>query len=200
MMNVDFADVKTVMSNRGMAMMGLGSGTGEDRAKKAVEAALSSPLLDDLELTGARGILVNITCDDTLTLDELELINERVMEIASAEVDMKCGTSLDPALNGEMRVTVVATGLEGSRAKLAEPAPVPAIGLKKPAVVTPMRGGVHVHHGVHGGFRPTPLHAHEVEIPTIVRNTRTAMGGLARLEEYNDALLDIPAFLRHQAD
>ncbi|WP_295687660.1 cell division protein FtsZ, partial [uncultured Nevskia sp.] len=128
MMNVDFADVKTVMTNRGMAMMGLGAATGDDRAKKAVEAALSSPLLDDLELTGARGILVNITSDDSLTLDELELINERINEIASPDVDMKCGTSFDPTLGGELRVTVVATGLEGSRvAKAVQPEVAPRL-------------------------------------------------------------------------
>jgi len=123
MMNVDFADVKTVMTNRGMAMMGLGSASGEDRARKAVEAALSSPLLDDLELIGARGILVNITSDESLTLDELELINERIGEIGSHEADIKCGTSFDPTLGGELRVTVVATGLDGSRAAAKMPQP-----------------------------------------------------------------------------
>jgi cell division protein FtsZ len=210
MLNVDFADVKTVMANRGMAMMGLGSAAGEDRAKKAVEAALSSPLLDDLELTGARGILVNITCDESLTLDELELVNERIHEIASPEVDMKCGTSFDPALAGELRVTVVATGLEGSRAakaQAAEPLQPPARlrvpGLGVPGVVTPIHGERHPAHsghaGMHGGYRPS--RPHDVEIPTVVRNARPAAAGagLAALD-YDQELLDIPAFLRAQAD
>ncbi|HWU68382.1 MAG TPA: cell division protein FtsZ, partial [Stenotrophobium sp.] len=121
--NVDFADVRTVMTNRGMAMMGLGTASGEDRAQRAVEMALSSPLLDDLELSGARGILVNISCDDSLTLDEHQYINEKICEIASEEADMKCGTSFNPNLNGELRVTVVATGLNGSKsAQVSVPA------------------------------------------------------------------------------
>ncbi|MBV8062668.1 MAG: cell division protein FtsZ, partial [Nevskia sp.] len=191
MMNVDFADVKTVMANRGMAMMGLGAASGEDRAKKAVEAALSSPLLDDLELTGARGILVNITCDESLTLDELELVNERINEIASAEVDMKCGTSFDPALGGELRVTVVATGLEGSRvaaaaAKAKEAAELPR--LKSAGVVTPLRTPA-----------AWPVRGHDVEIPATTRHARPVAAGLAALD-YNEELLDIPAFLRAQAD
>ena len=194
MMNVDFADVKTVMSNRGMAMMGLGAATGEDRAKKAVEAALSSPLLDDLELTGARGILVNITCDESLTLDELELVNERINEIASAEVDMKCGTSFDPALNGELRVTVVATGLEGTRAAQiaakAKEAAEHQPRMKSPGVVTPLR-------------TPSawPARGHDVEIPAQPqRHARPATSASLMALDYNEELLDIPAFLRAQAD
>ncbi|MBL6750149.1 MAG: cell division protein FtsZ [Nevskia sp.] len=187
MMNVDFADVKTVMANRGMAMMGLGAASGEDRAKKAVEAALSSPLLDDLELIGARGILVNITCDESLTLDELELVNERINEIASAEVDMKCGTSFDPALGGELRVTVVATGLEGSRAaaKAKEAAAEPR--LKSPSVVTPLRQA-----------NPWPR-GQDIELPPVTRGRSAQAQGLMALD-YNEELLDIPAFLRAQAD
>jgi cell division protein FtsZ len=183
------------MSNRGMAMMGLGSATGEDRAKKAVEAALSSPLLDDLELTGARGILVNITCDESLTLDELELVNERINEIASAEVDMKCGTSFDPALNGELRVTVVATGLEGSRAAAINAKAkevIPELRQKTATVVTPLR-------------TPSawPARGHDVEIPAQPqRHARPAAAAAASLMalDYNEELLDIPAFLRAQAD
>jgi len=198
MMNVDFADVKTVMANRGMAMMGLGAASGEDRAKKAVEAALSSPLLDDLELIGARGILVNITCDESLTLDELELVNERINEIASAEVDMKCGTSFDPALNGELRVTVVATGLEGSRAaqiaaKAKEAAEQQHPRMKSPGVVTPLR-------------TPSawPARGHDVEIPAHQpqrhAHARPATSASLMALDYNEELLDIPAFLRAQAD
>jgi cell division protein FtsZ len=189
MMNVDFADVKTVMANRGMAMMGLGAASGEDRAKKAVEAALSSPLLDDLELTGARGILVNITSDDSLTLDELELVNERINEIASAEVDMKCGTSFDPDLKGELRVTVVATGLEGTRGAKIQPAISSEPRLKVPSVVTPLRAP----------SAPWPQRGHEVELPVGGRR-RAAQPASVMALDYNEELLDIPAFLRAQAD
>ncbi len=198
MMNVDFADVKTVMANRGMAMMGLGSASGEDRAKKAVEAALSSPLLDDLELTGARGILVNITCDDSLTIDELELISERVNEISSIEADMKIGTSFDPGLSGELRVTVVATGLEGSRSLKKEvPVEMPRMRAANPAFGAASTPGV-----------VTPIwpqaakasRAQDVEIPAVMRNARPSAGGLMAALDYNEEILDIPAFLRAQAD
>jgi cell division protein FtsZ len=204
--NVDFADVRTVMGSRGMAMMGLGAASGEDRAKRAVEAALSSPLLDDLELSGARGILVNITCDDTLTLDELELINERINEIASPDADMKSGTSFDPGLNGELRVTVVATGLEGPKVKAKD-------------VMHHTHAGSahgHAHHAGHGahhavpGLRkpvvtpfarpervePTVASPRQLDTPTFLRQRQAAHS----LEEFNEELLDIPAFLRAQAD
>lgn len=205
MINVDFADVKTVMANRGRAMMGLGAAGGEDRAERAVEAALASPLLDDLELTGARGILVNITCDDTLTLDELELINERINEIASGEADMKSGTSFDPSLNGELRVTVVATGLDGMReqqqeAEVIKPARIP--GYQPHAY--PLHGQANApqshnvvtqlwSNGVKGA-RPA-----EVEGAMPSRRLQPKATGLAALE-LNEDLLDIPAFLRAQAD
>lgn len=113
--NVDFADVKTVMSNRGMAMMGIGRASGEGRAQKAVEMALSSPLLDDIELSGARGLLVNVTCDESLEMEEWEFINQRVNDIASDEADAKCGMAFNPDSNGEIWVTVVATGLGNPR-------------------------------------------------------------------------------------
>ncbi|GAC1632596.1 MAG: cell division protein FtsZ [Nevskia sp.] len=204
MMNVDFADVKTVMTNRGMAMMGLGAATGEDRAKKAVEAALSSPLLDDLELTGARGILVNITSDDSLTLDELELINERINEIASPEVDMKCGTSFDPTLGGELRVTVVATGLEGLRpAKAVQPEMAPRLHGIGP------RGMAGHGHGGNAGIvtalrQPSawPAHAHARDHEPVapMRNARPGIAPALSALDYNEEMLDIPAFLRAQAD
>ncbi|HEX7380750.1 MAG TPA: cell division protein FtsZ [Nevskiaceae bacterium] len=192
MINVDFADVKTVMSNRGMAMMGLGSAQGEDRAQKAVEAALASPLLDDLELTGARGILVNITCDDTLTLDELELINNRIFEIASDEAEMKSGTSFDPSLNGELRVTVVATGLDGGIVTSAGAAPemvsaVEAAAEHRPVVTRLWANGMKE-------SRTAPVAA----APAVSRpqRPRRASGALALDQD----ILDIPAFLREQAD
>ena len=194
MINVDFADVKTVMANRGMAMMGLGASSGEDRAKRAVEAALSSPLLDDLELSGARGILVNITCDDSLTLDELELINERINEISSGDADMKSGTSFDPDLNGELRVTVVATGLEGVKQKAKEVAAqahagVPGVaGMRKQHVVTPFA------RPELGAVAKTPQRS--LDTPTFLRQRQMHNS----LDDYNEELLDIPAFLRAQAD
>jgi len=149
--NLDFADVRTVMGARGMAMMGIGKAAGEDRAKKAVEAALSSPLLDDIEIRGARGILVNITCDETLTLDEHDYIMQHVGDVASEEADIKCGTSIDPSLNGELRVTVVATGLASQRQEVLPPhiarfpdagarrSPVPGLGIRVTWAIPPRR-------------------------------------------------------------
>jgi cell division protein FtsZ len=171
--NVDFADVKTVMMNRGKAMMGLGMGSGDKRAEQAVEMALSSPLLDDLELANARGVLVNISCDNSLSLQEVNLIMNRVAGIASDDVDAKYGTSLDPALNGEMRVTVVATGLGGKANVVPITSAPPKLAhrtanLDEPAIIRT------------GGKRSMPQ----------------ALEGLVMDEQ----LLDIPAFLRAQAD
>jgi cell division protein FtsZ len=174
--NVDFADVKTVMLNRGKAMMGLGMGSGEKRAEQAVEMALSSPLLDDIELANARGVLVNICCDNSLDLDEVGLVMDRVMQIASEDVDVKYGTSLDPALNGEMRVTVVATGLGGKHVVAANP------------VVTPIAAA-------------QAKRAINLDEPAIIRvgNKKTMPDALNHLV-MDEQLLDIPAFLRAQAD
>ena len=187
-LNVDFADVKTVMSNRGMAMMGVGFATGEDRARKAVEMALSSPLLDDIELHGARGLLVNVTCDDSLTMEEYQLINERVHEIAAEEADAKCGMAVNPDLNGELRVTVVATGLHGAK-PIAQPQPVvhPKVTqFIKPEVAIPQ------------------LRAADIEKPTFIREQEkrraVSASGSAFPIDVPDDILNIPAFLRNQAD
>ena len=178
MVNVDFADVKTVMLNRGKAMMGTGSASGDDRAQRAVETALSSPLLDDIELANARGVLVNISCDNSLALDEIELVMNRVMDIASEDVDVKYGTSLDPALNGELRVSVVATGLGGKHAAATVTS----------SVVTPITAA-------------QTKRAVNLDEPAIIRvgNKKSIPDSLRDLV-MDESLLDIPAFLRAQAD
>ncbi len=176
LVNVDFADVKTVMLNRGKAMMGMGAASGEDRATRAVESALSSPLLDDIELSNARGVLVNISCDGSLDLDEVTLIMDRVMQIASEDVDVKYGTSLDPSLNGEMRVSVVATGLGGKAV------------LQANSVVTPI-STAHARRAVN------------LDEPAIIRvGNKKLMPESLRELVMDETLLDIPAFLRAQAD
>jgi len=190
-LNVDFADVKTVMSNRGMAMMGMGSASGDDRAKRAVELALSSPLLDDIELHGARGLLVNVSCDESLTMEEYQLINERVHEIASEEADAKCGMAVNPNLNGELRVTVVATGLHGARA--AQQAAAAAAAAQNPKV-SPFIKPVDM---------PLPTRQSDIEKPAVVRATqqRVAGGGGGNWPlDLDEKLINIPAFLRNQAD
>ncbi|SEI40278.1 cell division protein FtsZ [Allopseudospirillum japonicum] len=112
MINVDFADVKTVMSEMGLAMMGSGHGSGEHRAREAAEQAIRSPLLEDVDLRGARGILVNITAGDDMTLGEFYEVGNTIQEFASENATIIIGTSLDNSMDDELRVTVVATGLE----------------------------------------------------------------------------------------
>jgi cell division protein FtsZ len=111
LMNVDFADVRTVMAEMGMAMMGTGTGTGEDRARLAAEAAVASPLLDDINLRGARGVLVNITAGMDLSIGEFEEVGNIIKEYASDTATVVVGTVIEPDLTDEIRVTVVATGL-----------------------------------------------------------------------------------------
>ncbi|MFB1116950.1 cell division protein FtsZ [Dickeya dadantii] len=111
LMNVDFADVRTVMSEMGYAMMGSGVARGEDRAEEAAEMAISSPLLEDIDLSGARGVLVNITAGFDLRLDEFETVGNTIRAFASDNATVVIGTSLDPDMNDELRVTVVATGI-----------------------------------------------------------------------------------------
>ncbi|WP_199720483.1 cell division protein FtsZ [Stagnimonas aquatica] len=205
--NLDFADVRTVMGARGMAMMGIGKATGEDRAKRAVEAALSSPLLDDIEIRGARGILVNITCDESLTLDEHDYIMQHVGDVASEEADIKCGTSIDPSLNGELRVTVVATGLNSSKREELPPhvARFEPRRVATPAYAASSYGAPTNHHASPQmnlpprvpGLRPMP------EMGSYNRPAAAAAGaasGAHWLQELSDDVIDIPAFLRAQAD
>ncbi|QCI24300.1 cell division protein FtsZ [Buchnera aphidicola (Muscaphis stroyani)] len=111
LMNVDFADVRTVMLEMGYAMMGTGISSGESRAEEAAEIAISSPLLEDIDLSGARGVLVNITAGFDLKLDEFETVGNTIRSFASDNATVVIGTSLDPDMNDTLRVTVVATGI-----------------------------------------------------------------------------------------
>ncbi|ANZ22439.1 cell division protein FtsZ [Buchnera aphidicola (Diuraphis noxia)] len=111
LMNVDFADVRTVMLEMGYAMMGTGISSGENRAEEAAEIAISSPLLEDIDLSGARGVLVNITAGFDLKLDEFETVGNTIRSFSSDNATVVIGTSLDPDMNDTLRVTVVATGI-----------------------------------------------------------------------------------------
>jgi len=112
---VDFADVRTVMSAMGTAMMGTASASGPDRAQEAAEAAISSPLLEDVDLTGAKGILVNITAGMDIAIEEFEIVGNHVKALASENATVVVGAVIDPEMSDELRVTVVATGLGGDR-------------------------------------------------------------------------------------
>ena len=185
MINVDFADVKTVMSEMGMAMMGTGRASGEGRAREAAEKAIQSPLLDDIDLQGARGILVNITAGLDLSLGEFTEVGDTIEEFASEEATVVVGTVIDPEMHDEIKVTVVATGLS----RLGQE--------KKPiSVVKP------VTHGHGGDGKPD---YRRFDRPTIKRRQAEGEidGNTARsLPEVDDGgdYFDIPAFLRRQAD
>jgi cell division protein FtsZ len=175
LINVDFADVRTVMSEMGMAMMGSGSAKGEDRAREAAEAAIASPLLEDINLMGAHGILVNVTAGMDMGIGEFEEVGNTVKEFASENATVVVGTVIDPDMRDELRVTVVATGL-GEQAVKANDKPV--------SLVKNAKTG-------------TPDY-HELDRPTVIRQTKkvAAAGNQAEDLDY----LDIPAFLRRQAD
>lgn len=188
MINVDFADVRTVMSEMGMAMMGTGRAVGENRAREAAEAAIHSPLLEDVNLEGARGILVNITAGIDLGLGEFSEVGDTVEEFASGDATVVVGTVIDPQMTDEIRVTVVATGLNN-----------PAIatgGLDKPEVPTK----IVVDNTVRKGTQPDYS---SLDKPTIMRNNAAAARASHPSQQTDDSeleYLDIPAFLRRQAD
>ncbi|RZO82424.1 MAG: cell division protein FtsZ [OM182 bacterium] len=178
MINVDFADVRTVMSEMGSAMMGTGRANGSNRARDAAEAAIRSPLLDDIDINGARGILVNVAGAD-LTMGEFMEVGDMVEEFASENATVVVGTVIDESLGDDMMVTIVATGL-GKASK-------PSIVIDNdPAIETA---------GLHGNYDDfdTPPHARNpVRYPNSVENVDIQSKDL----DY----LDVPAFLRRQAD
>ncbi|AYV35738.1 cell division protein FtsZ [Aeromonas veronii] len=178
LINVDFADVRTVMREMGTAMMGTGSASGDDRAEEAAEKAISSPLLEDVDLAGARGILVNITAGMDMTIEEFETVGNAVKAFASENATVVVGTVIDPEMHDELRVTVVATGIGAERKPditLVKSSQVQERPVRQPLVSDMIQGRV------------------MDEAPAKVVNAEPQ----ARREpDY----LDIPAFLRKQAD
>ena len=184
MINVDFADVRTVMSDMGMAMMGTGKGSGENRAREAAEAAIKSRLLEDVNLHGARGILVNITASESLSLGEFSEVGDTVEEFASDNATVVVGTVIDPSLGDELRVTVVATGL-GNVGEQKSPVRAVETGTKRsaPDAVTDYK---HYEKPAVDRVRRQPMPEHR-------RRSVTQ-------SDMNGEYLDIPTFLRRQAD
>lgn len=181
LINVDFADVRTVMSEMGMAVMGAGQAKGEDRAIMAVQSAIGSPLLEDVDLNGARGVLVNITAGMNLTMKEFEEIGSAVSALASDDATVVIGTVIDPEIGDELRVTVVATGLGDSHVK------------RKP--IEPIEKTIHVvRNGTTG--QPEPAYMGGEEKGQQATAETTDMFSPDASIDY----LDIPAFLRNQAD
>jgi cell division protein FtsZ len=183
LINVDFADVRTVMSEMGMAMMGSGVASGADRARIAAEAAVSSPLLEDINLSGANGILVNVTAGVDLAIGEFQEVGDTVKQFASDDATVVIGTVIDPEMTDEIRVTVVATGLGQAVAvgekpiKVVRKVPPPLVAAKQP---------------------PREPNYNDLEKPAHTRK-RAVGDGVTGTESLED-LLDIPAFLRRQAD
>ncbi|RLA39174.1 MAG: cell division protein FtsZ, partial [Gammaproteobacteria bacterium] len=197
MINVDFADVRTVMSEMGMAMMGSGVASGENRAREAAEAAVHSPLLEDIDLRGARGILVNITAGPNLSLGEFSDVGDTVEEFASDQATVVVGTVIDDDMGDELRVTVVATGL-GRTEEVSRPVPSKVVDntlktngeidygqLDRPTVTRT---------GGRGSMRGGAATAMAAE------PQGEAMAKVAAHQEADMDYLDIPAFLRRQAD
>ncbi|MFP4560782.1 MAG: cell division protein FtsZ [Thiohalorhabdus sp.] len=173
LINVDFADVRTVMSEMGMAVMGSAAASGDDRAEEAANHAISSPLLEDMDLSGARGVLVNVTAGMDMAISEFESVGNVMREFASEDANVVMGTVLDPELSDELRVTVVATGLGEAKSRPRPMAPEPQ-----------------------AAVRPKKESAESLDTPTYLRRQREQGQG-SQLDQDD---LDIPAFLRKQAD
>ncbi|WP_333682021.1 cell division protein FtsZ [Dyella sp.] len=188
LINVDFADVRTVMSEMGLSMMGSGTARGDDRAQAAAEAAINNPLLEDVNLNGACGILVNVTAGPNLTMREFDEIGRIIHDFASEDATVVIGTSLDPEMQDDVRVTVVATGLNRAAARQ----PVQRVAASQ----------------VEMRQRPRPMvlrtgtgnevvdYAH----PEVVASNPRGSEGPAKSADPGFDYLDIPAFLRRQAD
>jgi cell division protein FtsZ len=230
LINVDFADVRTVMAETGMAMMGSGSASGEGRAREAAEAAVSSPLLEDINLAGAHGILVNVSAGMDLSIGEFQEVGQIVKQFASEDATVVVGTVIDPELTTQIRVTVVATGLGRPAAAVRPEIRHHREGPLHHREAPMARGGAPL---ARGGTEPVAtreqLNAREqmaqreqvaprneppmrvvrrqplsnsdyaaLDKPTVQR--QRAVGDGLRPESEEEDLLDIPAFLRRQAD
>ena len=199
LVNLDFADVRTTMSKAGMALMGVGISSGENRAIEAAERAISHPLLEDISVTGARGVLMNITASSNMEFEEVAEASERIHKEVGDEAEIFWGTSVDESLGDEMRVTVIATGIGAE----AEALTAGDSSLEKDRkLAQPLRGRVR---------DVTPADTERTDIvdldqPTFIRNKRVAgesagalYRGVGRMT-LDDTDLDVPTFLRRKAD
>ncbi len=177
LINVDFADVRTVMSEMGMAMMGTATASGEDRAREAAEAAVASPLLEDVSLAGAKGVLVNITAGMDMSIGEFEEVGDVVTNFMSDQATVVVGTVIDPEMSDDLRVTIVVTGLE-----------------------TPQEAAARHTRVEHGRATTTNTvrqhYGHTPKKPEVQQTSRKSTLDVNQDADY----LDIPTFLRRQAD
>lgn len=212
LINVDFADVRTVMSEMGMAMMGAGQASGADRAAEATATAIASPLLEEVDLAGAKGLLVNVTAGLDMGIGEFDEVGQMINDIAANDATVVIGTTVDPELQDQLRVTVVATGIGGHQRQLqpvrsskqetirpAAPRATASMTPAAPPVRTPVNTG------------NAAVDYSNLDRPTVMRNADTAssasaqpVGNTAAAVDMNaesyESVLDIPAFLRRQAD
>jgi cell division protein FtsZ len=182
MINVDFADVRTVMSEMGMAMMGSAIAAGAQRATAAAQQAVASPLLEDVNLAGARGVLVNITANASLKMKEVNDVMTTVRDFTAEYATVIVGTVIDEEMDDNLRVTVVATGLGGGAASRAQPKPLTVV---KTGTDLSVAAQV-VDYG-------------QLEAPAVMRR-RNRESTVEAMRQSGVELLDIPAFLRKQAD
>jgi len=191
LVNLDFADVRTTMSRAGMAIMGIGIASGENRAVEAAERAISHPLLEDISISGAKGVLMNISCTSDLTMEEMTEASDRIYQEVGDEAEIIWGTVIDDSLGDEMRVTVIATGIGNGPGSLASPAKI--------AEFAP-RGKLR-------DLTPAEMQAAtNLDEPTFLREQKavgessgaTYRGYKGIIIDNND--LDVPTFLRRKAD
>lgn len=186
MINVDFADVKTLMSENGMAMMGSATSSGTDRAQKAAKSAMSSPLLEDVDLSGARGVLVNITASSNFTMREYKDVMNSVRGVAAEDATVIVGQVFDESMGDALRVTIVATGL-GKPGRVSQPKPVLAYEQQQRTGTHDATGGMTVDY-------------RELEMPAVMRTNRHREATVEAMKQSGVDTLDIPSFLRKQAD
>jgi cell division protein FtsZ len=197
LINVDFEDVRTMMGFRGLALMGVGSASGEDRAKNAAMAAISSPLLEDISINGAQGILVNVVAPSDLGSDEYEDVGNLIASFAHPDAMIKIGLAIDDSLSDEVQVTIIATGLSaaGQVAKSKPELVAPAVPEAVPAA--------------RRAWAPLPTSltpsAPNSNVPGMVPSNiaglrQGAAGVIGAAHNESAAYLNIPSFIRRQAD
>ena len=190
MINVDFADVRTVMSEMGMAMMGTGRAVGDGRAREAAEAAIASPLLENVNLAGAKGLLVNITSGMDVTIGEFDEVGNTIKELASEDANVVVGMAVDPEMHNELRVTIVATGIgQGVPAKQVSGSREPRESAIPPFKLVQRMGD--------GG---DPLSSRHDRSGSRQKAVGDGLSESGRIDSDHLDYLDIPAFLRRQAD
>lgn len=205
LINVDFADVRTVMSEMGMAMMGTGSASGDDRARVAAEAAIHNPLLEDINLRGARGVLVNITANEEVGLSEFTEVGGIIEEYASEDATVVIGCAIDPSVGDEMRVTVVATGLEGLvsaevQSAVGESVVSKSIQVKTEKVVEEACIAKPQQSVQNPESAPSVVAGNEAGEKSLVSDGVDLNESSSSTSNDKLSYLDIPAFLRRQAD